>query len=868
MVIGQKNKISFCTKSFAFAIGCAAFLLFLSNAPAVAQKKEDGSLRPAQNIEFYKTRVSHFQFSEPQLARQYADSMLLAAGAAADSIAMAESMKTIADLQANIGDFAQAVLWYHRALAIANKQRDRLLAVRIHNNLGGVYLKTSHHDKALTQYNKAYSLGRSSLSDRQKAVLLNNLGIIYRQLKQYNQAKLYLEEALELEEGIGNLQGIGQVYNNMGILYHEMGKPEQGLAYYHKAREYAEKSNRPSGIAYALTNIGTLLIEQQQPKKALPFLYRSQSIKKSLQDKLGLFNSHQKLGDAWIMLKQADSAIFHYAAANLYADSIANVNMKIEALLGLAKIYELKNRTEALPALYERILALKDSSFTEERAAELAIAQAEMEMTRKEAAIQELTEEAEEASDKLRVQEAILFLALPLVLLLTIFIIFYVRRYRSERSAHRELQQNHLEIRAQKEQIERQHCTIQQQNLELQDANKLIEHYNAELQEVNEQLEDKIRERTKALADTYRKLSFHINNTPLAVLEWSKSLTLVRWPEQAEQMFGYKTQQVLGKTAEELPFMQDEEHLLFLENIRTTEDGLQARKLSFQQELKTADGDPLFVEWSHSVLTDENGQVESVLSLVNDVSLREKAFQEISLINQELDTFIYKASHDLRGPIARMQGIINLGKLESQDPQAHFYFDLLNRVSNELHNLLMRLLMVHNIHQHLLQPETLSFHNFVDGLIKELPAQQKSSAFTFYNKIPENLYIHSDKNLLSIILLNLLDNSLTFADNLNPYVVVTAKVAAGNRLRFSVQDNGPGISESLYEKVFDMFFQGSTKSTGMGLGLYMVRKAVRRLGGEVKLERKDNLTTFTVVLPETDLMRICTAPKPTKVTAA
>ena len=65
-----------------------------------------------------------------------------------------------------------------------------------------------------------------------------------------------------------------------------------------------------------------------------------------------------------------------------------------------------------------------------------------------------------------------------------------------------------------------------------------------------------------------------------------------------------------------------------------------------------------------------------------------------------------------------------------------------------------------------------------------------------------------------------------------------------------------------------MFFQGSTKSTGMGLGLYMVRKAVRRLGGEVKLEKLDGLTTFTVVLPESEMMQICPAAVQGKLTIA
>ncbi|EMR01120.1 tetratricopeptide repeat protein [Cesiribacter andamanensis] len=823
--------------------------------------------RPPLSAEAYFAKASQVQAQNPRLARQYADSMLLAAGTSRDSTQLTEALKFIGDLCVQQANYPQAVSWFHKGLELASQRRDRVMAVRIHNNLGGVYLKTSQYDKALSQYNRAYSLGRSILTPSQKASILNNLGIIYKHLQQYQQAELYLQEALQLDESAQNPLGVGQVYNNLGLLAQKMGRREEARQHFLKARSIAEQINRPPGVAYALNNLAEVYLDEKEARKALPLLHSSLKIKQQLGDRLGMVNSLSGLGKAWYMLGQADSALYHFGRASLYADTVLNVNKKVEALTGIANAYALKGKTDVLPALYSRILSLKDSAFHQDRAAQFAMAQAEREMTLKEEQIADLTQEAAETNSRVRLQELLLALSLPLLIMVIVLAIFYLLRYRSERTAHRELLLRHVEIKQQKAQIEAQHQTIQHQNQELQAANNLIEHYNRELQEANDQLEDKIRERTRALTDTYRKLAFHINNTPLAVLEWNKQLELVRWPEQAERIFGYSAQEMLGRRAEELPFLQDSKHRHFIERIRQAGDDLPDSQVSFQQHLSRADGLTLSIEWSHSVLTDEWGKVESVLSIANDVSLRERAFQETTLINQELDTFIYKASHDLRGPIARMQGIINLGKIESADPNAHFYFDLLHKVSNELNNLLLRLLMVHNIHQHLLCMEDISFKGFVDSLIYELPSEKKNSQFTFYNSIPDELRIESDRNLLSIILVNLLDNSLTFADNEKPFVVITAKVLPGKKLQFSVQDNGPGISNSLHEKVFDMFFQGSTKSTGVGLGLYMVRKAVRKFVGEVKLDRQGELTTFTVILPESDLMRIVPVPKKTSLTA-
>lgn len=849
----EGQKIYFSTQ-IRLSVLILSLLLMQVAVTAAAPIGETGAL--PNTAAYYQEKVTEFQVSDYARALLYADSMLVAASRKQDHLLMAEAMKMQGDLHVKSGDFASAVLLYNKALVLTAQQGERQLAVRIHNNLGSVYLKTSNYDKALSQYNRAYSLGRSYLTAIQKATLLNNLGLIYRHLNQYNQSSIYLQEALEIYFQEDHVPGIGQVYNNLGILAQQMNNYDEARKYYTLAKELGEKSKRPVGVAYAASNLASLYLDEDKPEKSLAYNYTAYHIKKKLDDKLGLFNTHSSLGRAWIMLARPDSAAYHYIAASLYADSIENVNKKIEALTGLSDAYKLEGKATALAQVFSRILTLKDSSFNQERAAQLSIAQAELETMQKEDVIKELTEEAVEASNKLRLRELVLYASVPLLVLLVIFTIVYLRRFHSERLAHQQLFLRLEEIKGQKEKIEQQHQTIRQQNLELQDANKLIEHYNTELESINEQLEQKIRERTRALTDTYRKLSFHINNTPLAVLEWNKKLALVRWPEQAEKIFGYKTQQVLGKEAEKLPFMQDEKHLLFVQNIREAHLGLQAKQVSFQQELQKENGQQIFVEWSHSVLTDEQGEVESVLSIASEVSLRERAFQEVKLINKELDTFIYKASHDLRGPIARMQGIINLGKIESSDPQAHFYFDLLNRVSGELHNLLMRLLMVHNIHQHLLCTEKINLYAFVQELINELPEHQKAALFTFHINIPKDLQLTSDKNLLSIVILNLLENSLNFADNNKPFIIISAMVQHGKILCLRVQDNGPGISEHLQEKVFDMFFQGSTKSTGMGLGLYMVRKAVSRLGGEIRLDKDDELTTFTILLPESDLMKL------------
>ena len=787
-----------------------------------------------------------------QAFEQKTDSLILLASQAADTFKLAEAYKIKGDALWQSGRLPASLPWLQNAATLASKIEARDLLVRINNNLGGVYLKAGQYDKALSCYNMAYSLGRSTLTQYQKAVLNNNIGIVYRNLRQFNQADLYLNEALDIYKIIQDTVGQAQVYNNLGLVEVDQGQFYNAIDFYNKALALNKIKDRKKGIAYAYTNMGKAYILSGEYATALRFLKDSYKLNKELNNLESLGNVSTSLGQCFYGMNQLDSAQFYINQGLSNFKQTGNLQDQGRALRELANIYKLQNKQDLQVDVLDQLVQINDSLYRTELTEKIAMAEAETNLIRKDQQIEKLREETSNKSEQLANRNIILWLTLLLTLLLFLFILFYLRRFRTERKANAKLQTHYEQIQHQKDQIEQQHELIQLKNSELTKAKDLIEHYNEELQSVNEQLEDKIRERTRALTDTYRKLSFHINNTPLAVLEWNKNMELIRWPNQAQRIFGYKGSEVLGIAAPQQPFMHDDQHQRFLEAIE--QHKWQNLPTSFQNNFKqtfiNSDGETVFVEWIHSVLTNELGELESVLSIANDVSLQEEAYQEAKDINQELDTFIYKASHDLRGPIARMQGIINLGKLESVDEKAHFYYGLLEKVTNEFHTLLGRLLTIHDIQQETSYLENL---NLKDQIKEVLP--QVNQEVTISIPIPEGFKVASDKRLLQIILRNLIENSITFANPYKPQIVITGKKAANGSVYIKVQDNGAGIDKAIRERVFDMFYQGSSKSTGTGLGLYMVRKAARKLGGDVWISEEEGLTTFVVHLPKSDFVQ-------------
>jgi signal transduction histidine kinase len=215
--------------------------------------------------------------------------------------------------------------------------------------------------------------------------------------------------------------------------------------------------------------------------------------------------------------------------------------------------------------------------------------------------------------------------------------------------------------------------------------------------------------------------------------------------------------------------------------------------------------------------------------------------------NQELDTFLYRASHDLRSPVRSIMGLCNLGEHLPQK-------ELVQKVDNAIHGmdrLLQKLAMVSEINH----PSDLSEIKVYD-LLKSVEAKFQSvirkSGVEFYIDCDKGLLYYSYPHVLEIIISNLLENSIFFASLRNSEftrVELKAEIS-GEKLLISVHDNGIGIGEEIREKLYDMFYKGHERSSGNGLGLYIVQKSVQALNGEIVLQSEvGQYTTFTVKLP-------------------
>jgi diguanylate cyclase (GGDEF)-like protein/PAS domain S-box-containing protein len=123
-------------------------------------------------------------------------------------------------------------------------------------------------------------------------------------------------------------------------------------------------------------------------------------------------------------------------------------------------------------------------------------------------------------------------------------------------------------------------------------------------------------------------LSSHISNTPLAVLEWDPDLKLIRWSPQAENIFGWKSEEILGMALTDNPMIHGDDVEAILGLVTKLMTGLEPRATNLTRNYRK-NGDVIWCEWYHSGLMGDDGQVVSILSFVQDVSSRIQAEERL-----------------------------------------------------------------------------------------------------------------------------------------------------------------------------------------------------------------------------------------------
>tara|TARA_R110002012_G_scaffold321998_1_gene553301 strand:- start:27366 stop:30572 length:3207 start_codon:yes stop_codon:yes gene_type:complete len=225
--------------------------------------------------------------------------------------------------------------------------------------------------------------------------------------------------------------------------------------------------------------------------------------------------------------------------------------------------------------------------------------------------------------------------------------------------------------------------------------------------------------------------------------------------------------------------------------------------------------------------------------------------KKLQQTNKDLDTFTYKTSHDLKGPISRIKGILALSRFENPEAKTDRYLNLIEKTTKEMDILLDKLTQVHNIYNSQLEYKTIDIPTIFKDVMEKISPLVEQSKFKFQFDLKNENELKTDEKMLELILLNLLENALIYSDHNKPQrEIKLSTIRKDKSFLLSVEDNGVGIPENQMPKIFEMFYRGSERSIGNGLGLYLVKVAVEKIDGKLKCESEEyKFTRFTIKLP-------------------
>ena len=229
-----------------------------------------------------------------------------------------------------------------------------------------------------------------------------------------------------------------------------------------------------------------------------------------------------------------------------------------------------------------------------------------------------------------------------------------------------------------------------------------------------------------------------------------------------------------------------------------------------------------------------------------------KKNEELKILNEELDTFVYRSSHDLRAPLTSVLGLTSLIEDETDLHKIYYHNFLIKESVERLLKVTDDMADYARNSRTSIQMEEVNFSELLDEAIISHHFMENFHRVKINLSIQPSLkVIKVDKKRMSILINNSLSNAIKYQDTNKEYSFLNISVEfLENSYRLIFEDNGIGIAPEYHNKIFEMFYRANSYSLGSGLGLYIVKGIVEKLNGKAELlSAPDKGTTFIFTFP-------------------
>src|SRR5258706_3157634 len=223
---------------------------------------------------------------------------------------------------------------------------------------------------------------------------------------------------------------------------------------------------------------------------------------------------------------------------------------------------------------------------------------------------------------------------------------------------------------------------------------------------------------------------------------------------------------------------------------------------------------------------------------------------ELTKINKELDSFAYSVSHNLRSPLSTVLGLVNLAKLDKLKSQEMVdrYFEMIERSVSKLDETLKEILNYSRNSRTDVEITKVNIETIIRQSFAEMKYLENHHEIKKLIDIQGSIPFYSDGQRLSIIMSNFISNAIKYQDESkdNSFIQIFAAVTPFSAT-INIQDNGIGIHEDYLPSIFNMFYRATERSEGSGLGLYIAKEMLEKLGGHITVTSQVNEFTHIML---------------------
>lgn len=363
------------------------------------------------------------------------------------------------------------------------------------------------------------------------------------------------------------------------------------------------------------------------------------------------------------------------------------------------------------------------------------------------------------------------------------------------------------------------------------------------------------------------RIESHLRNTPLAVIEWDEDFRVMRWSGQAEAMFGWSEQEVLGTHPVEWSLVHEDDRESVAHAIEALHSGKEERNWLVNRNLTKA-GEVLWCAWYNSAVRYEDGRLTSLLSLVLDVTSERRVKEEMEKLNSELEVrvsertselekanaelqnFAYVASHDLKEPLRTVASYTQLLERRYKgalDQDAKEFMSFIVSAVTRMQRLIDDILHLSRLGRGTLKVKESNLAEVIGSVLDDLQLRVEETRMEIDVDVGAACVV-GDVGKLEQMFRNLVENAMKFSPA-GKRIVIHAN-RSGEYWEVAIEDEGIGIEERHRERVFGIFQRLHTQEEydGTGIGLAVCKRIAEAHGGTIRFEDARQLTGARVVV--------------------